>query len=140
VCAQGFHAVQQSVAALKLDGVTLPVVEAEHFDARKALQRPCEAGGGILSPGKQHQRGFGLELIAHGVPLALIDPQANWWKVRPVWLVSLGWTRVLRHTSLILFRLRCTMTPSRDISRLLEIMATLRTPGSGCPWDLEQNF
>src|SRR5258707_745430 len=32
------------------------------------------------------------------------------------------------------------MTPSRDISRLLEIMALLRTPGSGCPWDLEQNF
>jgi ATP diphosphatase len=32
------------------------------------------------------------------------------------------------------------MTPSRDISRLLEIMATLRAPGSGCPWDLEQNF
>jgi ATP diphosphatase len=30
--------------------------------------------------------------------------------------------------------------PSRDISRLLEIMAALRTPGSGCPWDLEQNF
>jgi nucleoside triphosphate diphosphatase len=32
------------------------------------------------------------------------------------------------------------MTPSRDISRLIEIMAQLRTPGSGCPWDLEQNF
>jgi ATP diphosphatase len=32
------------------------------------------------------------------------------------------------------------MTPSRDISRLIEIMATLRTPGSGCPWDLEQDF
>ena len=32
------------------------------------------------------------------------------------------------------------MTPSPDISRLLEIMAALRTPGSGCPWDLEQNF
>jgi ATP diphosphatase len=32
------------------------------------------------------------------------------------------------------------MTPSRDISRLLEIMAKLRTPGSGCPWDLEQDF
>src|SRR6185503_6085794 len=32
------------------------------------------------------------------------------------------------------------MTPSRDISALLEIMAMLRTPGSGCPWDLEQNF
>jgi len=32
------------------------------------------------------------------------------------------------------------MTPSRDISRLLEIMAQLRTPVTGCPWDLEQNF
>jgi len=32
------------------------------------------------------------------------------------------------------------MTPPRDISRLLDIMAALRTPGSGCPWDLEQNF
>jgi ATP diphosphatase len=32
------------------------------------------------------------------------------------------------------------MTPSRDISRLLEIMAVLRTPGTGCPWDLEQDF
>jgi ATP diphosphatase len=32
------------------------------------------------------------------------------------------------------------MTPSRDISRLLDIMAQLRSPGSGCPWDLEQDF
>lgn len=32
------------------------------------------------------------------------------------------------------------MDPSRDIARLLEIMAALRTPGSGCPWDLEQTF
>ena len=32
------------------------------------------------------------------------------------------------------------MKPSRDISRLIEIMAALRTPGTGCPWDLEQNF
>src|SRR5450759_3307256 len=32
------------------------------------------------------------------------------------------------------------MTPSRDISRLIEIMAALRTPGTGCPWDLEQSF
>jgi ATP diphosphatase len=32
------------------------------------------------------------------------------------------------------------MTPSHDISRLLEIMASLRTSGTGCPWDLEQNF
>ena len=32
------------------------------------------------------------------------------------------------------------MTPSKDIARLIEIMAALRTPGSGCPWDLEQDF
>lgn len=32
------------------------------------------------------------------------------------------------------------MTPSRDISRLLDIMAQLRTPVTGCPWDLEQDF
>src|SRR6201982_3495433 len=32
------------------------------------------------------------------------------------------------------------MTPSRDIARLLEIMAALRTPGTGCPWDLQQTF
>jgi ATP diphosphatase len=27
-----------------------------------------------------------------------------------------------------------------DISRLLEIMAALRTPGTGCAWDLKQDF
>jgi nucleoside triphosphate diphosphatase len=32
------------------------------------------------------------------------------------------------------------MTPSRDIARLLDIMAALRTPKTGCPWDLEQSF
>lgn len=32
------------------------------------------------------------------------------------------------------------MDASRDIVRLLEIMAALRTPGTGCPWDLEQTF
>ncbi|MDJ0447966.1 nucleoside triphosphate pyrophosphohydrolase [Methylocystis sp. JR02] len=29
---------------------------------------------------------------------------------------------------------------SGDIARLIEIMAALRTPGTGCPWDLEQDF
>jgi nucleoside triphosphate diphosphatase len=28
----------------------------------------------------------------------------------------------------------------KDIAKLLEIMAALRTPGTGCPWDLEQSF
>jgi len=32
------------------------------------------------------------------------------------------------------------VTPSRDIARLIEIMAALRAAGTGCPWDLAQNF
>jgi nucleoside triphosphate diphosphatase len=32
------------------------------------------------------------------------------------------------------------MTPSRNIDRLLEIMAALRDPKTGCPWDVEQSF
>src|SRR5262244_1499259 len=32
------------------------------------------------------------------------------------------------------------MKPSRDILGLIEVMAALRTPVTGCPWDLEQNF
>jgi ATP diphosphatase len=32
------------------------------------------------------------------------------------------------------------MKTSRDISRAVEIIAALRAPGTGCPWDLEQNF
>ena len=32
------------------------------------------------------------------------------------------------------------MTPSRDISRLIEIMAALRDKDGGCPWDVEQSF
>lgn len=33
-----------------------------------------------------------------------------------------------------------TVAPSREIERLLAIMAALRTPQTGCPWDLEQDF
>lgn len=32
------------------------------------------------------------------------------------------------------------MKPSRDISRLIEIMAALRDRDTGCPWDIEQDF
>ncbi|MFS8181629.1 nucleoside triphosphate pyrophosphohydrolase [Pseudovibrio denitrificans] len=32
------------------------------------------------------------------------------------------------------------MLPSQDIARLIEIMQALRTPETGCPWDLKQNF
>src|ERR1700722_11553745 len=45
-----------------------------------------------------------------------------------------------QHAASDLLNPRCMMTPPRDISRLLEIMAALRTPGSGCPWALEQDF
>ncbi|HTJ56115.1 MAG TPA: nucleoside triphosphate pyrophosphohydrolase [Devosiaceae bacterium] len=32
------------------------------------------------------------------------------------------------------------MHPSRELSRLIEIMARLRDPATGCPWDLDQDF
>lgn len=32
------------------------------------------------------------------------------------------------------------MRPSRDLAGLLEIMAALRDPQTGCPWDVEQDF
>ena len=32
------------------------------------------------------------------------------------------------------------MEPSKDISRLLDIMAALREPETGCPWDVVQTF
>src|SRR6201996_7392350 len=46
------------------------------------------------------------------------------------------------HLAAYRFRLceTVSMPPSRDIKALLDIMAQLRTPGSGCPWDLEQDF
>jgi ATP diphosphatase len=33
-----------------------------------------------------------------------------------------------------------TYSAADALKRLLEIMAALRTPGTGCPWDLEQTF
>lgn len=32
------------------------------------------------------------------------------------------------------------MKPARDITRLIEIMAALRDPVNGCPWDIRQDF
>ncbi|MBB4120511.1 nucleoside triphosphate pyrophosphohydrolase [Martelella radicis] len=32
------------------------------------------------------------------------------------------------------------MEPSRDITRLIDIMAALRDPDTGCPWDIKQDF
>ncbi len=44
------------------------------------------------------------------------------------------------HDACIWFDIDLAMTPSRDIARLIEIMAALRAPGTGCPWDLQQSF
>ena len=33
-----------------------------------------------------------------------------------------------------------SLKPGRDIESLLAIMAALRTPNTGCPWDLQQDF
>jgi MazG family protein len=33
-----------------------------------------------------------------------------------------------------------TQEPRKTLAELLAVMAALRTPGSGCPWDLEQDF
>jgi len=32
------------------------------------------------------------------------------------------------------------LEPSRDIARLIDIMAALRDPDTGCPWDIKQDF
>src|SRR5271166_4739859 len=45
-----------------------------------------------------------------------------------------------RSATFLLPRSRRSMKPSRDIAALIEIMAALRTPGTGCPWDLAQSF
>ena len=58
---------------------------------------------------------------------------------RPVRFAGIA-TRLAAYTSRDDLKPRCTMSHSRDISPLLDIMAALRTPGSGCPWDLEQDF
>src|SRR5450830_504591 len=50
-----------------------------------------------------------------------------------------GCTRPLLRFSMTILRGK-SVKPSRDIARLIEIMAALRTPGSGCPWDLQQTF
>ena len=46
----------------------------------------------------------------------------------------------MRHNGEHFRKLDNPMKPSRDISGLIEVMAALRTPVTGCPWDLEQNF
>ncbi len=43
-------------------------------------------------------------------------------------------------TAAFSFAKRSSPDMSGDIARLIDIMAALRTPGTGCPWDLEQDF
>ena len=65
VGAQRPDAVQKPVAAGELDRMALAIVETERFDAREPLQRPGEAGRGILPAGEQHQRGSRLQFLDH---------------------------------------------------------------------------
>jgi nucleoside triphosphate diphosphatase len=56
----------------------------------------------------------------------------QWRHSKPDGVVSIGNAATMTASN--------AMTPSRDIARLIAIMAALRTPGTGCPWDLEQDF
>src|SRR5436190_24304251 len=57
-------------------------------------------------------------------------------------MAAIGWFASPLQLALpkLFLRFRCPMQPSRDISRLTEIMSALRNPDGGCPWDLEQDF
>jgi hypothetical protein len=46
----------------------------------------------------------------------------------------------MRHKAFVLPGNGIPMTPSRDISRLLEIMAALRTPVTGCLSEVQSTF
>jgi hypothetical protein len=48
------YAREQVIAALEFDDVALAVVETQRLDPRETVQRPGEAGRGVLSSGKQH--------------------------------------------------------------------------------------
>jgi hypothetical protein len=53
------HAGEDRLACDELDAVTLPVVKADGFDPRVALERPRKAGGRILSSREEDERGAG---------------------------------------------------------------------------------
>jgi nucleoside triphosphate diphosphatase len=48
----------------------------------------------------------------------------------------MGWA-IVEHSP---FARLSVMKPSRELSGLVEIMARLRDPETGCPWDVEQDF
>jgi MazG family protein len=72
--------------------------------------------------------------------MALVCPRRN----LGLFMASLAdgslafWLRTVYFTILRVYNFR--MTDLSQTARLLEIMAKLRNPEGGCPWDLEQNF
>ena len=67
------HGGQHLGAGLQLHLMALAVVEADGLDPREALQRPGQAGGGILAAGEQHQ-GTGMDRgSGHGTMVARHD-------------------------------------------------------------------
>ena len=46
---------------IELDAMALSVVEGDGLDVLEAVERPGEAGGGILAAGEQHQGGTRID-------------------------------------------------------------------------------
>jgi len=46
---------QDAQAGIEFDAVALAIVKADGLHVRKVLERPGQAGGGILPTGKEHQ-------------------------------------------------------------------------------------
>ena len=78
-------------------------------------------------------------MFTHGKRFSTADTGGQSVEIAVFPRVALGTQGRIRHKAESQ-ETRPAMTPSRDISRLLEIMAALRTPVTGCPWDLEQDF
>jgi len=49
------HCIAKTLAAFEFDAMPLTIIEAERLDRLISFKRPCEARGGILAAGKQHQ-------------------------------------------------------------------------------------
>src|SRR4051812_7361623 len=99
----------------------------QHADAgRGGKQSPGQVGShGVFSLGPDSKRSVAACESSVQSGLDSFPPAPGWRSHR---VVNVGKVRTF------------AMQASRDIGRLIEIMAALRTPGTGCPWDLEQNF
>src|SRR5271154_6825896 len=89
-----------------------------HFASRRR-------SAGHHESGRHAQRSRGYFALALGVPAPADDDRAG------------GRTLFATSTDRLF---AVPIEPSSDIRRLIEIMAALRDPVAGCPWDVEQTF